>query len=125
MKYKVTKEGKEKFQSNLIRLTEQNLRDTHNAGGTETVDKILRTRAKKEQDLKIGRGILRNTGGSLQKFIRNFTGHKDGTDTQNCSLVVGQTHDNAENVEYAKMQVSQDKRPRRTTMSPQSTIPRN
>ena len=123
MKYKVTKEGKEKFQSNLIRLAEQKLCDTpHNAGGTETLEKNLRTRATKEPDRKISRGILRNTGGSLQR-IPNFTGHKDGTDTQNRSQVVGRTNDNAEKVECAKTQVSKDKRLRGTTMLAQSTIP--
>ena len=52
LKYKFTKEGKEKFQSNLIRLAGQKLCDTHNAGGTETRDKILCTRATKELDIE-------------------------------------------------------------------------
>jgi hypothetical protein len=52
VKYKVTKEDEVKFQSNLIRLAELKLCDPHNAGGIETLDKILCTRATKELDIE-------------------------------------------------------------------------
>jgi len=48
VKYKVTKEGKEKFQSKLIRLAEHKFSDTLSVARTETLDKILCTRATTE-----------------------------------------------------------------------------
>ena len=52
MKYKVTKEGKEKFQSNLTHLAEHKFSDILNAARTETLDKILCTRATTEHDIE-------------------------------------------------------------------------
>jgi hypothetical protein len=48
VKYKVTKEDKEKFQRSLIRSAEQKLSVTNTLGETETLDKILCTRVTKE-----------------------------------------------------------------------------
>jgi hypothetical protein len=58
MKYKVTKEDKVKFQSNVFRLAELKLCDPHNAGRIQTLDKILCIQATKEIDKKIGGGNL-------------------------------------------------------------------
>jgi hypothetical protein len=101
VKYNVLKTGKEKFQSKLTRLAEHKFSDMLNAASPETLDNILCTRTTTEPDRKIGRGILLNTGGRMQKFVPNFTGHKDDTDTQNCPLVVVRTHNNAKEAECA------------------------
>jgi len=52
VKYKVRKDDKKKFQQNLIRLLEQKPIETHNAGGTETLDKVLCTRVTNEPDVE-------------------------------------------------------------------------
>jgi hypothetical protein len=52
VKYKVRKDDKNKFQQNLIRLLEQKLIETHNAGGTETLDEVLCTRVANEPDVE-------------------------------------------------------------------------
>jgi len=64
-KYNVTKEGKEKLQSNLTHLAEHKFRDFLNAASPDTLDCILCTLATTEPDRKIGRGILRNPGGRM------------------------------------------------------------
>jgi len=52
VKYKVLKEGKEKFQSKLARLAEHKFSHILNAASPETLDNILRTRATTEPDIE-------------------------------------------------------------------------
>jgi hypothetical protein len=52
VKYKVNKEGIQKFQANLIRLTEQKFFENPNAVEAEELDKILCIRATQEQDVE-------------------------------------------------------------------------
>jgi len=52
VKYKVTKEGKEKFQRNLTRLAEHKFRDILNEASPETLDNILCTGATTEPDIE-------------------------------------------------------------------------
>jgi hypothetical protein len=52
VKYKVRKDDKKAFEQNLIRLLEQKLTETHNAGGTETMDKVLCTRVTNKPDVE-------------------------------------------------------------------------
>ena len=52
VKYKVRKDDKKEFQENLTRLLERKLIETHNAGGTETLDKVLCTRVTNEPDVE-------------------------------------------------------------------------
>ena len=51
VRYKVTKEGKAKFQRNLILLAEQKLCETNVVGGREMLDKTLCTLLAKEHDM--------------------------------------------------------------------------
>jgi hypothetical protein len=52
VKYKVRKDDKKKFQQNPIQLLEQKLIETHNAGGTETLDKVLCTQVTNKPDVE-------------------------------------------------------------------------
>ena len=52
VKYKVTKEGKEKFQTNLTSWAEHKFSDILNEASPETLDNFLRTRATTEPDIE-------------------------------------------------------------------------
>jgi len=53
VKYKVRKDDKKAFKQNLTRLLEQKLTKTHNAGSTQTLDKVLCTRVTNEPDVEL------------------------------------------------------------------------
>ena len=98
MKYKVTKEGKEKFQTNLTRLAEHKFSNILNAASPETLDNILCIQAPTKPDIEKSVEVFYEI---LENACRISSGHKDDKNKQNSLPVVFRTHNNAKKVECA------------------------